>query len=704
MAQQNAGQLAVVALIVGAAIGVALAVGALGISAPDADSTDNGQPNGSIEPTDNQSPTTQNPGGQTWNGSDGPSLDGEASIGQFGSTDAFREYVRAGQRRANVGWRVSRPGRFRDDVVNVEFDVTSQASDGGSLDSINAGESTPTDTTVPDRIGNTNVQVEGLDEPDIVKTDGRNFYYSPESNRYVVEPMPQPVEPGGVVTDEFVPPRQQQERDTHVVDASEPADPAVISNIDANGELLQTGDRLVVFDEAGGEITGYDVSDPENPIESWALPLNSSLVTVRETGGQLYVVTRTGVGPNTDCPIAPLGSDEAIACGDIYAPNSQTSASTAYTTFSIDAASGAVEDSVSMMGTGENTVVYMSENGLYVTYTTHVSEVELFTSWADSSDLVPEELTDRIAEIDSYDISQQSKRTEMQRALQEWSGSLSDEAKTTLTESFADYRVSQQENLTQTTVVSVDVENENLLIGETGTVPGEPLNQFALDEYQGTLRITTTIPRVAGQDSDNHLYVLDNETLDRESRVTGMGHDQRVYSVRYVGDTAYVVTFRQVDPFYVIDFESPTEPELLSELELPGFSSYLHPINDNYVLGIGEENGRVKSVLFDVTDPTDTSVADDLVLDEYTSAIDSSHHAFMIDRRHEVFFLPTGNSAKIVDYTDGELEVVTEVSTDEQVTRARYVDDHLYVFAGNEIIVLDQTNWERTTTLSLDDR
>jgi uncharacterized secreted protein with C-terminal beta-propeller domain len=701
MAQQNAGQLVVVALIVGAAIGVALAVGALGMGAPDADSPDNGQPDGSVEPTDNQSPTSQNPSGQTWNGSDGPSLDGDATIEQFGTTDAFREYVRAGQRRASTGQGALRR-QFDVATTGWTLETTAQATFDADIGG-NGGESTATNTPVPDRIGNTNVQVEGLDEPDIVKTDGRNFYYSPEQNRYVVEPLPGPRvdEPGRATTDEFVPPREQQERETHVIDASEPADPAAISNIDANGEMLQTGDRLVVFDTASSEIIGYDVSDPENPTESWSLPLNSSLVTVRETGGQLYVVTRTAVGPNTECPIAPLGSDEAIACGDIYAPGSQTSADTAYTTFSIDAESGTVEDSVSMMGTGDNTVVYMSQNGLYVTYTTGITESELRISWAENSEAVPEDLADRIAEIDSYDISQQSKRNEMRRAVQQWSSSGDDGAN--LQQDYQEYRVSHQENLTQTTIVSVDVEDENLLIGESGTVPGEPLNQFALDEYEGTLRITTTIPRVAGQESDNHLYVLDSETLDRENRVTGMGQDQRVYSVRYVGDTAYVVTFRQVDPFYVIDFEEPTEPELLSGLKLPGFSSYLHPINDNYVLGIGEENGRVKSVLFDVTDPTDTSVADDIVLDEYTSAIDSSHHAFMIDRRHEVFFLPTGNSAKIIDYTDGELEVVKEVSTDEQVTRARYVEDSLYIFAGDEVIVLDQTNWERTTTLSLGD-
>jgi Secreted protein containing C-terminal beta-propeller domain distantly related to WD-40 repeats len=73
----------------------------------------------------------------------------------------------------------------------------------------------------------------------------------------------------------------------------------------------------------------------------------------------------------------------------------------------------------------------------------------------------------------------------------------------------------------------------------------------------------------------------------------------------------------------------------------------------------------------------------------------------MIDRRHEVFVLPAGNTARIVDYAGGELDVVREVTAEAEVTRARYVDDYLYVFAGGEVIVLDQTTWEQTTTLSV---
>jgi len=675
MGKQDTTRLAVVALLVGVALGIAIAVGALAVaesgdSSPDPDTGTSGGEDNDLMPVV--------PGGEMLN-TTAPAV-GDTGLEQFGTTEAFREYVRAGQLRAETGrWRFGRGG-----LVTLEGDAA--AAPSGSDDA--------TQSTAPERVAGSNVQVAGLDEPDTVKTDGRNFYYSPSAGPYVVPPRPTgPDTP----SDTPVPPWAPSE--SHVIDVSDPADPSTLTTIDSGGKLLQTGDRLVVFNQTGGTVVGYDVSDPAAPVESWRLPLDAGLVTARETGGQLYVVTQTFVGPETDCPIAPLGG-QAIECGAIYAPETQTGADATYTAFSIDAESGDIEDSVSVVGTGDNTVVYMSPNGLYLTDTTGVAQSELRLSWAEQSGAVPAELTERLEEIAGYNISERSKQQEMRRAVSRYSSLLNG---TTLQESFDSYRIAHQETLTQTSIVRVDVDEGRLDVAETGTVPGEPLNQFALDEYRGTLRVTTTIPRVAGAESDNHLYVLDNETLDRETRVTGMGHDQRVYSVRYVGDTAYVVTFRQVDPFYVVDFEEPTDPELLSELELPGFSSYLHPADDGHVIGIGKENGQVKSVLFDVTDPTNTSVADQIQLNSFWSAIDESHHAFTIDRRHEVFVLPAGNSATIVDYADGELEVVREVSAGAEVNRARYVDDHLYIFAGDEIVVLDQTTWERTTTLSLDD-
>lgn len=634
-------------------------------------------------------------------------LGAESTVEQFGTAEAFKEYVRAGQQQTGrIAARSPQPQVAVEDVSRNGGDDAMDAGDGAavetSTDAANSGAvSGSVGSDGPDRVAGSNVQVEGFDEPDVVKTDGSNFYYSPVAGA----PHPRPV----VVEDDIEgDERSHPERppSTHVVDLSEPSDPAAIADVDASGQLLQTGDTLVVFEEHEGRIVGYDVSDPADPVEAWSHPLEDRLVTARETGGQLYVVTETPVGYETPCPIEPMGGEHAVDCGDVYRPEVQTSAEATYTAFSIDAASGELEDSLSFVGTGDNTVVYMSEGSLYVTYTTGLSRADLLASWVTDTDEFPQHLKDRVAEIDSYDISERSKQREIQMAIEQWRNSLPkeerEEVDRQLRGEFEEYIADHQEELTQTGIVRVNVDSDsNLTVETTGTVPGEPLNQFALDEYEGTLRVATTIPRAGGQKSTNQLHVLDSDSLDTVDEVTGMGEDQRIYSVRYVGDTAYLVTFRQVDPFYVIDFSEPTDPELKGELKLPGFSNYLHPVDNQTVLGIGKENRRVKAALFDVSDPTDPEVGDDLKLDEGFSAIDESHHAFMMDQRHGVFFLPAENKGFVVDYTGGKLEVVKEVRADAPVSRARYVDDYLYVFAGDEIIVLDQTTWEQTTTLDV---
>jgi len=532
-----------------------------------------------------------------------------------------------------------------------------------------------------------------LNEPDLVKTDGRNFYYAPGDRGVRIGP----VEPGA-------PDAARPDRSIHVVDASDPPDPERIAGIEDTGRLLRTGDTLVVLGR--NELAGYDVSDPAGPERVWTRPLNASLVTARERNGTLYLVTETRVGPATDCPIKPLGTEGAIACSDVYRPGSQVPADAAYAAFAIDAESGDVNDRIGFVGTAENTVVYMSPEALYVAYTVPTTRAELLGSFLrEEFDRTPGWLVDRVAEIRSYDVSAASQAREIRRAVDAWIGSLSAEEREAVRESFRSgfetHLASHQRNLTRTGIVRIGVDGDSLSVEATGTVPGRPLNQFSMDEHDGTLRITTTIPRAGEAGSENDLYTLDAASLERRGSVTGMGDDQEVYAVRYVGDTAYVVTFRRVDPLHVVNLSDPADPEEVGELELPGFSTYLHPIDDGHVLGIGEEDGRVKAVLFDVSDPANPVVADDRIIEERWSAVSESHHAFTIDRRHGVFFLPAGDSGVVMDYTNGSLAVEASIETDGEARRARYVEDYLYVFADGGITVVNETTWEETARLEL---
>jgi len=666
---RTANTLAVLALLVGTVLGAGIVLAAVQPAAPGT--------GGDAATLPDSTPVTPAPGASL--------SASDASIGQFENRSAFRSYVAAGQRRkAGVAAVPSlSPG---DDVVremagNDDETAAAEAADGDG-------------SSAPSRIAGTNVQVGGLDEPDIVKTDGRHFYYAPQPRNIVAEPEP-------VDGDD----REQPTRPTtRVIDTSDPAAPEAVGDIDATGTLLQTGDRLIVFER--DRIAGYDVSDAAASTEVWSHPLDGSLVTARERNGTVYLVTESTATVGTDCPVEPLGEGHAVQCTDIYRPDAQVPVDATYTAFSIDADDGEVRDSVSFVGTSANSVVYMSPDALYVAYTQPADRAALAAAYVrDVMDGVPGHVKDRVAEIQSYDISPESKQREIRGAVVQWIRTLPEDRQESAwreyREGFAAYLADHKRELTTTGLVRVDVTDGALTVEATGTVPGEPLNQFSMDQHDGSLRIATTIPRTGDGGSENDLYTLDAESLDRRGAVTGMGADQRVYAVRYVGDTAYVVTFRQVDPLHVVDLSDPDDPVETGTLELPGFSTYLHPIDDDHVLGIGEENGRVKTVLFDVSNPSEPTIADSTLFDRRYSAVSETHHAFLIDRRHGVFVLPAGHRSLVVNYTDGRLTREATVTTDEVATRTRYVEDSLYVFAGDTVTVVDENSWTETSTLEL---
>ena len=158
-----------------------------------------------------------------------------------------------------------------------------------------------------------------------------------------------------------------------------------------------------------------------------------------------------------------------------------------------------------------------------------------------------------------------------------------------------------------------------------GKVPGSVLNQFSMDEYNGAFRIATTTGdawRTDGHTSKNNLYVLD-KNLSITGKLTDLAPGEKIYSVRFMGKKAYIVTFRTVDPLFVIDLSKPENPTVLGALKIPGYSDYLHPYDENHVIGFGKDTVEqtnydyqgnsagtsayylgMKMALFDVSDPT----------------------------------------------------------------------------------------------------
>jgi uncharacterized secreted protein with C-terminal beta-propeller domain len=175
-----------------------------------------------------------------------------------------------------------------------------------------------------------------------------------------------------------------------------------------------------------------------------------------------------------------------------------------------------------------------------------------------------------------------------------------------------------------------------------GSVPGWLINQYALSEWGGKLRVAATSnqPWEETSRSQSTVYVLD-ESLHEVGHVGGLGKGERIYAVRFVGPTGYVVTFRQTDPLYVLDLREPGSPRVTGELKINGYSAYLHPAGNGRLIGVGQsadDNGRRNGMqvsLFDVADPTKpTRIAQYTLPGSYTEA-EYDPHAFL-------YWQPTG--------------------------------------------------------------
>jgi len=204
----------------------------------------------------------------------------------------------------------------------------------------------------------------------------------------------------------------------------------------------------------------------------------------------------------------------------------------------------------------------------------------------------------------------------------------------------------------------------------SGTVSGFLLSQWSLSEYNNVLRVVSTeTPAWWGEGGDSESFLttlrLQDNGLAQIGRIGELGKGQRVYAVRFVGDTGYVVTFRQIDPLYTIDLSDPTKPRVLGELEIPGYSAYLHPIGEDLMLGIGQdtdENGRPQGTqvsIFDVSDLRKPTRLHTKALGLGWSEAESDHHAFLFWPATSLVVVPFGEDA--VGFKVGRARGVDEI-------------------------------------------
>ncbi|MFF5217799.1 beta-propeller domain-containing protein [Micromonospora sp. NPDC000442] len=205
-----------------------------------------------------------------------------------------------------------------------------------------------------------------------------------------------------------------------------------------------------------------------------------------------------------------------------------------------------------------------------------------------------------------------------------------------------------------------------------GSVPGRLINQYALSDWAGHLRVATTTGefRDDGTASESAVRVLrrDDGALVPVGVVGGLGRGERIYSVRYLGPVAYVVTFRQTDPLYALDLADPTAPRVTGELKITGYSAYLHPLPEERLLGVGQEadrQGRTKGVqvsLFDVRDPGRPDRLDQWHLPGGWSHAEHDPHAFLYRPDTGLVALPVDAGVRLLRVSDDTISEIGEVT------------------------------------------
>ena len=502
-------------------------------------------------------------------------------MNQFQSYDELKEYLTV-RNSYDEYWGFPMLGRGFSDVMIME--------EAGTLSGGNSEIDFEVTGIAPDADGGldysgTNVQVEGVDEADVVKTDGTYIYYAKGSEIIIVQAYP--------ASDVKIVSRTNMSRSIQ--------------------DIYISGDRLIVFtaqtpnyyyyyevdgmaqDEYRSILTILDISDRGNPEEVREINMDGTYFNSRLIGDHLYFIIRNPAYIYDDIVELPTIREgetwTTIDADCIWYPNNTRGWMAYHTIASMDVQDDEAKLTTETFLLDEGSTIYVSPTNMYL-----ISE-----GW--------------------------------------WR---------------------------ETRITKIGIEDGEIKFRANGTVPGYVLNQFSMDEHDGYFRIATTGTN-EGRREGNNVYVMDPE-LNIVGSVEGLAEGEQIYSSRFIGDRCYLVTFKITDPLFTIDLSDPENPEVLGALKIPGFSTYLHPYDENILIGIGKETIEdkwgeiawqqgVKISLFDVSDVSDPKELAKLEIGDRGTESNAlyDHHAFLFSKARNLLVLPI-LEAQIdeTDFADGK--------------------------------------------------
>ncbi len=516
----------------------------------------------------------------------------------------------------------------------------------------------------------TNVQVKGVDEADIVKTDGNYIYYVAGNQLNILKP-------DGAAT--------------HLISST------ALSSEDSwwgyNSEMFLLGNRLMIItqsfntvwvnDASGRYQTNtdqtsaviYDISNPAKPLQVVSLGQSGNYVSSRMIGDYVYLVTSQYIyNPVKGTPITyiPATTDgvesRLLQPTDLYIGGNPQNA--AYTVVgSINLKSGANFTSAKAVfgGTSE---LYANADHLLLAFSRYSEETLPIAPDKDGKNV---------------QITNSSSNTDL---------------------------------------VLLGLSEGQITKLASGNVPGSLLNQFSMDEYKNVFRIVTTLnnsqQRIFTDGVDTYEYDSSSAnalyTLDLDLKVLGkienLAKDEFVKSVRFDGSIGYFVTFRQVDPLFAVDLSNPASPRVLDTLKIPGFSEYLHVFKDNLLLGIGynadENTGAMQGVklsMFDTSDKANVKEVNTAKVDASWTVVGSNHKAILVDAEKNLIAFPADSNYYIYRYTDKGFELAARVNMTADLSswnlRGLFIGDNFYVLGDSGVTVISLADFTVLATVKL---
>jgi len=648
----------------------------------------------------------------------------EGLVKKFNSSQELRDFIVEKQNNLEIS-NYNRSGAMKQSLAVDE-----------SISEIATGLGSSEDSSVD--FSDTNIQVEGVDEADIIKTDGKYIYAVVDKDLYIIEAYP--VEDAKLIkkisfedylTDIYV-------KDEKLVVFGNISDFAIFEKMISSSRIWPGPYNNQVF------LQVFDISEVENPVKEKDFKIEGNYFNSRLIGDHLYfIVNNYGLSaeafPRVFYQSEELSFDcqEGAKClkPDIYYFDIPYDNFNFSSIFSIDLFNleEDFKNSHYLLPSGQN--MYVSPNNIYLSYTKYLNEYEIESEVL--LDLIYSNLSEKdrqiieeIKNVSDKILNPAEKKYKIRNILDIYISLLTVPEQESLEEEMVfaiKERYPNLENEIESTIIyKLSVFNGVVEPMVEGVVPGSLLNQFSMDEYNSYFRVATTknvnwSKYSNSQESSNNVYILDGN-MQIIGSLENMAPGERIYSVRFLGDRGYVVTFEQIDPLFSLDLSNPYSPIISGELKIPGFSNYLHPYGNDKLIGFGRDTEVVddrvitkglKLSLFDVSQGTPIELDSYIIGDSGSESIALyDHHAFLFSGNKNILAVPvvlrdnsnndywgrvTFNGVMILEIINNKFQLKGEIThLKEDITdfdkfmnysakRSLYIEDNFYSFSNKLI-------------------